>query len=223
MNTTPLDPRHLPRLLLFVVSLSIVCGVLFISPGAVLTLLFDMSNNPVFLLVVVLGFLVRPIFGVPVAPFLISLGFLYGFFWGTLLIQLGTLVTATPLYVLGLLTSDNKSWLSSFVPENTRGNLGHFRGVFAGVLSPAPLDAVAYTSGLAGVPSRTYFSATFLGCIPWSVGFAFAGASMDAMTTSTPPEIRILVLVMGSISLAIVLPVVYRYARESYDWDRIPI
>jgi uncharacterized membrane protein YdjX (TVP38/TMEM64 family) len=204
---------------------AIAVGVgLFFSPAAVLTDLQHLATHPVlFLLAVMAIYLVRPFLFWPISAVELVLGFVYGPAVAIPVSLAGVCLTCLPPYVLAR-SARTEAGLFGAIADSGRsvvGNVGEFRGILAGRLSPVPGDAVSYGAGLARVSLVPFLGATIVGEIPWAITFVLAGDSMRTLTIEgAQPDLTVLVALTGLGLLVLSGPLYRRYGQD-LGWDLV--
>lgn len=178
--------------------------------GDAAALLAAVENDALFLLVLAVGYAVRPFFAVPVTVFTLVVGYRFGWL-GLPVALIGGVLTVLPAYAIGRRYKSDAGllgWLRRSGDELFDAT-GDLRGTIAGRLSPGPADAVAYGTGLADVPLGTFLLGTFVGEIPWILTFLAIGVSARDVTTEGSVDPLVLVAA-GVLALALVARPLYR-------------
>ncbi len=183
------------------------------------------ASGPLGALVFVLIHIVAILTFVPITPLVFVAGFIWGPFWGTVVMSIGSLFGTTGALLLG------RRVLRAWVIEHF-GDSAHYRAVDQAVQSagfraifllrsaPVPLAVLNYSLSLTRIGVATYASATVLGLLPLTViyttvggGVAEAGAIFDGQV-SVGDKAGTLVWA-GTIALVLVLAWVARLARRN--------
>ena len=144
---------------------------------SVLSALQDDPLAPLFLLLI---YLVRPLFLLPVGLLTLAVGLLFGVFWGTVYALLAALLTAAVAYWLGRLFGRG-------LPAAQAGWLGRLKAYpFETVLLcrflAVPGDLVNYASGYLKISFAAFLGATAIGGSPGLLVAVLAGASLTSLT-----------------------------------------
>ena len=144
---------------------------------SVLSALQDDPLAPLFLLLI---YLVRPLFLLPVGLLTVAVGLLFGAFWGTVYALLAALLTAAVAYWLGRLFGRG-------LPAAQAGWLGRLKAYpFETVLLcrflAVPGDLVNYASGYLKISFAAFLGATAIGGSPGLLVAVLAGASLTSLT-----------------------------------------
>ena len=144
---------------------------------SVLSALQDDPLAPLFLLLI---YLVRPLFLLPVGLLTVAVGLLFGVFWGTVYALLAALLTAAVAYWLGRLFGRG-------LPAAQAGWLGRLKAYpFETVLLcrflAVPGDLVNYASGYLKISFAAFLGATAIGGSPGLLVAVLAGASLTSLT-----------------------------------------
>lgn len=178
--------------------------------GDVPRLVAAVENDVLFLLVLAVGYVVRPFLAVPLTAFTLLVGYRFG--WAGLPVALvGGVVTVLPAYYAGRWYKRDTGilgWVRRSGDELFDAT-GDLRGTVAGRLSPAPADAAAYGTGLADVPLGTFLLGTFVGEVPWILTLVAVGVSARNVTTGHAVDPRVLVGA-SLLALALVARPLYR-------------
>ena len=143
----------------------------------VLSALQDNSLAPLFLLLI---YLVRPLFLLPVGLLTVAVGLLFGVFWGTVYALLASLLTAAVAYWLGRLFGRG-------LPAAQAGWLGRlkqypFETVLLCRFLAVPGDLVNYAAGYLKIGFTAFLGATAIGGSPGLLVAVLAGASLTSLT-----------------------------------------
>lgn len=176
------------------------------SPAAVLAAIANLADAPVvFLAVLVVLYLLRPLVLWPISALSILAGFSLGLPAAFPVGLAGAVLTSLPPYVLAR-RAPRETGL--FAHLHSRGRqvvdiAGELRGVVALRLVPLPADPVSYGLGLTGVTPGRYVLGTLLGETPWVIAAVLAGASMRTLTVAgTGEELE---LIVGAAAMGVLL------------------
>ncbi len=152
------------------------------TPDALLRgLLNSFQNDPLAPFFLLLIYLVRPLFLLPVSLLTVAVGLLFGAFWGTVYATLAALLTAAVAYWLGRLFGRG-------LPDTTRaGWLGRleqypFETVLLCRFFAVPGDLVNYAAGYLKVGFLAFLGATAIGGSPGLLVGVLAGASLTSLS-----------------------------------------
>ena len=143
----------------------------------ILSALQDDPLAPLFLLLI---YLVRPLFLLPVGLLTVAVGLLFGVFWGTVYALLAALLTAAVAYWLGRLFGRG-------LPAAQAGWLGRlkqypFETVLLCRFLAVPGDLVNYAAGYLKIGFAAFLGATAIGGSPGLLVAVLAGASLTSLT-----------------------------------------
>lgn len=176
---------------------------------------------PVWLLLI---YLIRPVFLLPVSLLTVATGTLFGAVWGMIYAVVAVLLTATVAYLLGRFFGDNASAASRTVPQTsargpatpawtTRLRRYPFETVLLSRFLFVPGDLVNYAAGYLRVSWLAFIGATAIGGLPGLLIGVLAGASLES--TSARVEFRPGYLVASAGLLIVSLGVSWVLGRRS--------
>ncbi|WP_129673317.1 TVP38/TMEM64 family protein [Candidatus Chloroploca sp. Khr17] len=156
------------------------------SPTDTLYDLIDLLRTPLGPLLYILIYTLRPLaFFSAIVVTLIG-GAIWGPFWGTIFVIIGSNMSATLAYGFG------RVFGQGVLPEGNEGATGNLmnryaerlrRNAFSTILVMRliylPYDLVNYMAGFLRVPYRPYILASILGSLPGTLTFVLAGASLN--------------------------------------------
>lgn len=121
-------------------------------------------------------------------------GFLFGPLWGIIYTVLASNLSALVAYGIGryfgtgLVDREQLGgWFSRYA---ARMRSHSFETVLIMRFIYLPYDWVSYAAGLLHVNARAFFWATFLGCLPGTVSFVLAGASLEGGFDGNLPHVN---------------------------------
>ena len=162
----------------------------------------------------------------PGAPLGLMAGFAFGVVVGTVTVSVASTVGATLAFLLGRTLA--RRWVESKVAR--RGTLRALdeavgrRGlviVLLTRLSPVfPYNLLNYTYGLTRVPLGTYVLGSWIGMLPGTVTYVYAGSALksaaEVVAGKLPPNpARDLLLGVGVVATVVVMLLAGRMAREA--------
>ena len=164
----------------------------------------------------------------PASLLTLAAGFLYGPFWGMLLVSPTSVLASTIAFLLG--RSVARDWIKRRIEENPRfaavdsavGENG-FKVIFLLRLSPVfPFTLLNYALGLTRVRLRDFVLASFLGMLPGTFMYVYFGSSVAnaaAFAGGRPaggPWQQVLFW-GGLVATMLVVALVTRAARQALD------
>lgn len=199
--------------------LVLVAVAAVVRPATVLPLLRGVLASPLFPLVLVGLYLVRPFLGWPVMVLSALVGYRYGLLAGVPLALAGTVVTSLVPYGAGRLSDLDGPVLGRFTVGSQRffHTAGDLRGVVAARLMPMPAEPVSAAAGLGGVPLWAFALGTVLGELPWTIAAVAVGHSMSVFSLGALAVDWRLVLVGLLAGLALVARPAYRLLGETRE------
>jgi uncharacterized membrane protein YdjX (TVP38/TMEM64 family) len=133
--------------------------------------------------------LIRPLFFLPVTPFTIASGYLFGFWQGVAWSFAGTTLSATLTFLI------SRYLFHDFVTRRFSGRLEHINRalddsgwsyvMFVRVIPLVPFDLVGFAAGASSVRFRDYLIGTILGEMPGAIVLVMFGASLDQIGSAT--------------------------------------
>lgn len=162
----------------------------------------------------------------PLSPFAISAGMLFGFGPGFLMVQTGTLACAALNFII------SRHFLRSFVQRKLGAN-PKFKAIDAAVgregwkivallrFVPMPFGIANYAFGLTAIPFWPYLFATAAPIVVTNIFFVWLGttahAGLDAMngTGRSRHPMEIVLMVLGLVAAFTAVVVVTRIARQA--------
>jgi uncharacterized membrane protein YdjX (TVP38/TMEM64 family) len=134
-------------------------------------------------LIFLLASLVRPLLFLPVSPFTVASGFIFGLWWGFLWSMVGT--TASALFIFFL----SRYMLHDFITKNLKGRYppvdkmleggGWSFILFLRMVPVLPFDLVSCFAGVSNLKFRDFIIGTIIGEIPGAVVLVVLGTSLD--------------------------------------------
>lgn len=140
-----------------------------------------LQDNPLAPLFLLLIYLVRPLFLLPVGLLTVAVGLLFGAFWGTVYALLAALLTAAVAYWLGRLFGGDlpraaqAGWLA-------RLKQYPFETVLLCRFLAVPGDLVNYAAGYLKISFAAFVGATVIGGSPGLLVAVLAGASLTSLS-----------------------------------------
>ncbi|MEZ4629147.1 MAG: TVP38/TMEM64 family protein [Deinococcales bacterium] len=155
-----------------------------ISPLESLSRLVNwLKSNPLSPLIFILIYTLRPLILFSAAVLTLAGGFLFGPFWGSLVVIIGSNAGASLAYLLGRYFGSDTlgkalegegliSRYAKSIKEHSFASILTMRFVFL------PYDLVNYLAGIMKVSYGSFILATILGALPGTLAFVLAGASI---------------------------------------------
>lgn len=152
------------------------------TPVSLLRNVLDtLQNDPLAPLLLLLIYLIRPLFLLPVSLLTVAVGLLFGVYWGTVYATFAGLLTAAVAYWLGrlfgrdLLAAAQTGWLG-------RLKQYPFETVLLCRFLAVPGDLVNYAAGYLKISFAAFIGATVIGGSPGLLVGVLAGASLTSLT-----------------------------------------
>ncbi len=177
------------------------------------------ANHSAAWVIFILTYALAPIFLIPGTILTLAAGFAFGLPMGVLLVSIGSLLGAVNAFLIGRFFA--RDWVSQYLARTpTFGALDdaiHDHGfliVLLTRLSPLiPFNALNYILGLTKIGFKNYFLATWIGMLPATLAYTYAGSvtkDIFAITTgasqkSTADYILILLGLISTVVLVIFL------------------
>lgn len=167
-------------------------------------------TSPWFPVVLVVAFLIRPLFAVPLSPLSVLVGLQYGIVPGIFVVSGGTVVTCLVPYAAGRWLRDEGTLFARLAEpgEAFFDRATDTLGVTVARLSPAPADAVSYGAGLSDVSLRAFVVGTVLGEAPWALVYVTLGSQLDEFRVPSIPSTVTIGAAVVSVTVATVVVVV---------------
>ena len=172
--------------------LFLIVAVIIIGPGNILSSYGKLTPEGIrdfvisFGVMAVLAYLlistVRPFFFLPITPFTIASGFIFGPVWGLVAALAGSMIAALVTFLLSryLLRDYVSATIEKRYPEASHLTSG--RGwqyvLFLRVMPVVPYDWVGYIAGASTVNPSGYVAASFAGELPGAVILVLLGNSL---------------------------------------------
>lgn len=174
-----------------------------------------------------LFYIVATILFVPGAVTTIGSGFLFGLWWGTLVVNISATIGASFAFLIARYIA--RDWVHKKAEQNAKFNaidkaIGKQGGKIVALLrlSPAlPFSLSNYLYGLTAVKFWPYVIATWLGTLPGTMMFVYFGAigkvSLNAATDGTAPSspAQTAFFVVGLIATVAVTILITRVAQKA--------
>ena len=186
-------PFNLKMAIVLSWGLALLIILLFLGPQRIIDLFsgltprhirgFIASFGLLSALVYLLIYALRPFFFLPVTPFTIAGGFLFGNGLGLVLSITGRLISATITF------SVSRYLFRDYIRSRIRDKYARWEErlekkglVYVAILRMLPMlpfDVVGYVSGVSGIGYRKYIVGTFLGDLPGIIVLTFLGDSLS--------------------------------------------
>ncbi|MEF8852295.1 MAG: VTT domain-containing protein [Haloarculaceae archaeon] len=187
------------------------------SPRTVFSSVADLSTRPwLFVAVVSVLFVVRPLVMWPVSVFAVTIGFVLGVEYGVPFAVAGTVVSNTIVFLLVRYARTDAGVVGHASRSGDRfvELTGELRGMVAARLAPVPADVVSSAAGLSEVSLGAYVLGTLVGETPWIVAEVIAGSSMHTLSVHGLSHSASLLVGASTLSVVLLARPVYRYVRE---------
>ena len=167
------------------------------------------------------GFAISVALFLPVLPFSLGAGALFGFWTGLIVALIGTTSGASLSFIVArtLLRDQVESRLAhhpTFHALDRAISQTGGRIVFLTRLAPIfPFSIINMAYGLTGVPTRNYVIATGLGMIPTSAVFVFLGSTAADLASPEEDMIRTSLKVAGAVVTIVVIVLLTRFAQKA--------
>jgi uncharacterized membrane protein YdjX (TVP38/TMEM64 family) len=173
-------------------ALAIVTVILLIGPGNILHAYRMVTPGSIRHFVLSFGSLssfgfifinfIRPFTFLPVTPFTVAGGFIFGHFYGLLLSLIGTMLSAVLTFSMSryLFRDQIKQWLKGRfdgVDKKFEGS-GVFMVAAVRVIPVIPFDAVGYVAGISNIRFRDYLLGSLIGELPGAFVLTMLGSSL---------------------------------------------
>lgn len=199
-------------------SLIALAATILLSPSVVLARLATLADRPmVFLAVLAVLYLLRPVLLWPISLLSMAVGFGFGLQWGLPVAFAGAALTNLPAFLLARYARTDAGVLGVAArgAEGIVEVTGAFRGIVAARLAPSQPDVVSYAAGLSTVSTGRYVLATLVGEVPWIVAAVLAGDSMRTLSLHGLHHSLELVVVASSLAVLLLAGPLYRYVGTS--------
>lgn len=167
------------------------------------------------------GFAISVALFLPVLPFSLGAGALFGFWTGLIVAILGTTGGASLSFLLArtLLRAQVEKRIShhpTFHALDRAITQSGGRIVFMTRLAPIfPFSIINMAYGLTGVRTKIYVGATALGMIPTSAVFVFLGSTAADLATPEEDMIQTSLKIVGAVVTLIVIVLLTRFAQKA--------
>jgi uncharacterized membrane protein YdjX (TVP38/TMEM64 family) len=202
---------------LCVLALAVGGAALVFSPRTVFSAIAGLSARPwLFVAVVVVLFVVRPLLMWPVSVFAVTIGFVLGVEYGVPVAVAGTVLSNTIVFLLARYARTDAGVVGYASRSGDRfvDLTGELRGMIAARLAPVPADVVSSAAGLSEVSLRAYVLGTLLGETPWIVAEVVAGSSMHTLSVHGLSHSASLLVGATALSAVLLARPVYRYVSQ---------
>lgn len=165
--------------------------------------------GPVGYVLYAVAYVVCCVFIIPAFALTIGAGAIFGFVTGSIIVVIGATLGATAAFLLARTVMRHK------VESMTSGN-AKFRALDRAITNEGtkimwlvrlsgfpPFTWVNYAFGLTGVTLRSYILTTFIGIIPGTLAFTYAGAAGAAAVTQSSNRIALIVTAVGAVLVSI--------------------
>ncbi|HEX7154672.1 MAG TPA: TVP38/TMEM64 family protein [Thermoanaerobaculia bacterium] len=204
--------RSVVRILIGVAILAALAVAMRVLPVAQLLEQFKawvQGVGPVGYVLYAVAYVVCCVFIIPAFALTIGAGAIFGFVTGSIIVVIGATLGATAAFLLARTVMRHK------VESMTSGN-AKFRALDRAITNEGtkimwlvrlsgfpPFTWVNYAFGLTGVTLRSYILTTFIGIIPGTLAFTYAGAAGAAAVTQSSNRIALIVTAVGAVLVSI--------------------
>ncbi|MBI3960827.1 MAG: TVP38/TMEM64 family protein [Chloroflexi bacterium] len=153
-----------------------------------------LAGNPLGVFIYLLAYLLRPLLFFPATLMTMAGGYLYGPFFGLVIVLMASNLSSMMAYLVGrllgagTLDQSDKAGILRVYAERMRRN--SFETVLMMRFIFLPYDLVSYFSGFLQVKWPGFLLATVLGSIPGSISFILFGASLEGNFGSALPRLN---------------------------------
>ncbi len=153
-----------------------------------------LAGNPLGVFIYMLVYLLRPLLFFPATLVTMAGGYLYGPFFGLVIVMVASNLSSMLAYLVGrifgagILDQSNKAGILQVYAERMRRN--SFETVLIMRFIFLPYDLVSYFSGFLRVKWPGFLLATVLGSIPGSISFILFGATLGGTFGSALPRLN---------------------------------
>lgn len=154
------------------------------TPTAMVQALVDLLRSPMGPLIYILIYTLRPLAFFSAVVISLAGGAIWGPLWGTVLVIIGSNMSATLAYGFGRvfgrgMLPDGAANGSIVVRYAGRLRTNAFAAILVMRLIYLPYDLVNYLAGFLRVPYRPFLLGSILGALPGTLTFVLAGASLN--------------------------------------------
>lgn len=187
-----------------------------IRPGEIrrIVLSFGVLSPVVFIFLNI----IRPFTFLPVTPFTIAGGYIFGHFYGLLLSLIGTLLSAVLTFFLSryLFRDHIKRWLKGRYDgaDKSFESSGIFMIAAARVIPVIPFDAVSYIAGISNITFTDYIIGSLIGEFPGAFVLTMLGSNLGRI--GTPIFYLSLVLFILLMAVPEIFKRIVRYRASRY-------
>lgn len=173
----------------------------------------------------ILIYILATILFIPGSILTLGAGFLWGVFWGTVIVSIASILGASAAFLLGrYLARDRirkKVKSEKFRALDKAVAREGWKVVLLTRLSPIlPFNALNYSYSLTGVSFRHYFWASWIGMLPWTIVYVYIGSLASDIILLGRHErtpLELLVLGIGLFITGILVWYVARLARRELE------
>jgi uncharacterized membrane protein YdjX (TVP38/TMEM64 family) len=187
---------------------------LLTSPDRLFELARGLTDRPaLFGVLLLLVYLVRPVFAWPTSLVAVLAGYGYGPVWGFPVALAGTTGSALLPFLVAQYVGEGSGLVARLGDSGERffAATGDLRGMVASRLAPAPSDPVSAAAGLSGVSTSAFVLGTAIGEIPWTVAAVLAGSSLETLSTAGLRGMHWeLIAAAGAVAVALLAGPAYR-------------
>lgn len=222
------DLLHMRMLVIVLWALALVAAVLLIGPGRMIHMYSTIRPGEIRSIVLSFGALspaafifinlIRPFTFLPVTPFTIAGGYIFGHFYGLLLSLIGTMLSAVLTFSLSryLFRDQIKRWLKGRYDGVDKGfeSSGIYMIAAARVIPIIPFDAVGYVAGISNITFLDYLIGSLIGEFPGAFVLTMLGSNLGKI--GTPIFYLSLVLFILLMAVPEIFKRIVRYRASRY-------
>lgn len=222
------DRLNLRTAIIAIWAIALIAAVLLIGPGRLVHLYSTIRPGDIRRIVLSFGPLapvvfiflntIRPFTFLPVTPFTLAGGFIFGHFYGLLLSLIGTMLSAVLTFSLSryLFRDQIKRWLRGRYDGVDKGfeGSGIFMIAAARVIPILPFDAVGYIAGISNIAFADYMIGSLIGEIPGAFVLTMLGSNLGRI--GTPFFYLSLVLFILLMAVPEIFKRIVRYRASKY-------
>ncbi|MFB6253049.1 MAG: TVP38/TMEM64 family protein [Halobacteriaceae archaeon] len=159
-------------------------SALFLSPNLSYEILHKFVFSPLFPLILIGLYIIRPFIAWPITILSALVGFRYGIIIGIPIALGGAVVTSLLPYGFGRYFQTDKGIIGNISAGGERffEQTGELRGVIAARLAPTPAEAISAGAGVSRVSLGMFVLGTAIGELPWTVAAVIVGSSLEYFT-----------------------------------------
>jgi uncharacterized membrane protein YdjX (TVP38/TMEM64 family) len=222
------DLLHIRTAIIAIWAIAIIVAVLLVGPDRLVHIYSTLRPGDIRRIVLSFGpfspavfiFLnaIRPFTFLPVTPFTIAGGFIFGHFYGLVLSLIGTLLSAVLTFSLSryLFRDQIKRWLKGRYDGVDKGfeSSGIFMIAAARVIPIIPFDVIGYVAGVSNIAFIDYLIGSLIGEFPGAFVLTMLGSNLGRI--GTPIFYLSLVLFILLMAVPEIVKRIVRYRASKY-------